>query len=172
MLKPLISTRLGRSDDAGDLTDIDVKSFEISWTSEHWYELVRGSYKNDSPRTITVATYYGNTVGFAVAKVHETEAIIEKLAVKEQFRRHGAATNLLHDVIMRAEDKRLKTVALIMPESFIYPVDGMLSPAVCWATAAGLKPTRPFIKDYFTAYGEKEDGIKFVVSLNHATPTN
>jgi len=172
MFKPMISTRLGRPDDSGDLTDIDVKSFELSWTAEEWYELVRGSYKNDSPRTIIVATYYGNTVGFAITKVHQTEAIIEKLAVKEQFRRHGAATNLLHDVMMRAEDKRLKAVSIVMPESFVYPIDGQLNPAIHWAKAVGLKPTKPFLKNYFTAYGTNEDGVKFITPLNYATPTN
>lgn len=168
--KPLISTRLSRPDDAGDLADIDVKSFELSWSPEEWYDLVRNMHnvtKDDIPRTVVVAAYYGTAIGFAVVKKMGKTGFIEKLAIKEQWRRKGAATVLLQDLYERAQDTRCESVALIMPESFVYPDEnGELSVAVKWAKAVGLKPTAPFLKKHFNAYGTTEDGVKFIAPLN------
>lgn len=170
----LLSTRLARPDDSNDLADIDAKAFEIAWPTEEWYDLVRNSFKEgSSKKTVIVCCYYGTPVGFAVVETNGNEALILKLAVKEQWRRHHAASGLLRDVIERAQDKRLTSVALIMPESFIYPDgDGNPTDAIKWAKSVGLKATRPFIKDHFTGYGTKEDGVKFIAPMTHATTTS
>lgn len=167
MYQPLIATRLAKIDDSNDLADIDTKAFEMSLTGEEWYELVRPPKKGDPHKTIVVATYYGNAIGFAVVIAKKGEAIIERLAVKDQFRRKSAGRTLLFDVIERAQDQRLKSVSLVMPESFVYPVEGQLNVAIHWAKAVGLKPTTPFLKDYFTAYGTTEDGVKFTTPINY-----
>lgn len=172
---PLLSTRLARPDDSNDCADIDAKAFEIAWGSEEWYDLVRNSYKEgtDEKRTVIVCCYYGTPVGFAVMQANGNECLIQKLAVKEQWRRQRAASVLLHDVVMRAQDKRLTSVALIMPESYIYP-DGEGQPtlAIKWATKVGLKAVTPIIKDHFTGYGTTEDGVKFIAPMDNAPPKN
>lgn len=172
MLKsPLLNTRLASPNDSTDCADIDAKSFEIAWTAEEWYDLVRDSYKESAERTVIVCCYYGTPIGLAVILDNGTECLIQKLAVKEQWRRHGAASVLLKDVIERAQDKRFKAVALVMPESFIYPDDkGDSTLAINWAKAVGLRATGPFLKDYFTGYGTTEDGVKFVAPMNNAPP--
>ncbi len=169
MFQTLFATRVARPTDAGDLTDIDTKAFEISWPADEWYELCQNSFKDDADRTVLVISYYGNVIGFAVVKTELNEATVEKIAVKEAMRRKGAGRMLFQDVVMRAEDKRYKSVALIMPESYVYPVEGLFTPALCWALACGLKPTKGFIKNHFTVYGEQEDGVKFVIPTNHET---
>ncbi len=169
MLKqPLLTTRLARPDDSTDCADIDAKSFEIAWTPEEWYDLVRNSYKDDTDRTVIVCCYYGTPVGFAVIQTNKSEMLIQKLAVKEQWRRQKAASVLLEEIVMRAQDKRFKTVALIMPESFIYPGDdGQPTLAIHWAKAVGLRAIGPFVKDHFTGYGTTEDGVKFIAPMNN-----
>lgn len=165
MHQPLISTRLARLDDSNDLADIDTKSFEIYWSDQEWYELLRPAKKDAPSKTIVVATYYGNLIGFAVGIASKGEAIIEKLAIKEQFRRKGAGRQLFLDMMERAQDQRLKSISIIVPETFVYPVDGQLNVAIPWMQSVGLKPQTPFIKDYYHAYGTNEDGVKFTTKI-------
>ncbi len=164
MHQPLIATRLATVNDSNDLADIDTKSFEIYWSDQEWYELLRSTTKGVK-KTIAVATYYGNVVGFAVGIASKGEAVIEKLAVKEQFRRKGAGRALYLDMMERAQDQRLKTISIVVPEPFVYPVEGVLNVAIPWLQSVGLKPQTPFIKDYFKAYGTNEDGVKFTTNI-------
>lgn len=172
MFHPLFSTRLSQVTDANDLTDIDVKAFEIAWSAEEWYELVRGQQKTEEPKTVVVLCYYGTAIGFAVVRKTGDEALIDKIAIKETWREQGASKHLLQDVIERAQDTRCTSIALIMPESFVYPVEGELSTAMKWAMKMGFKAVTPFKKKYFTGYGTTEDGVKFVAPINNETPTN
>jgi ribosomal protein S18 acetylase RimI-like enzyme len=163
--KPLIAVRRSRPSDTSDITDIDVKSFEIAWTNDYWYELLNKASQGGN-RSIFVATWYGNTVGFAVMRFDGKDALIEKLAVKQHYRRKGISTHLLSDATMFAQDRRCNTLSLIVPESSIYPDEtGQLPVAVLWAKAVGFKATIPLIKDYFKAYGEMEDGVRFTAPI-------
>jgi GNAT superfamily N-acetyltransferase len=162
MSNPLIVIRGGLSGDANDLLDIDIKCFDTAWQPEKW-SLIRYSKEYD----ITVATFYGAAVGFVVYHrcSDSNEVQIDKIAVKRAFRRKGVSRLLLEAVVDYAHQTNASALMLVVPESTIYP-DHPENTSL-WATAVGFKATRPILKDYFAAYGETDNGVKFKTPIQN-----
>jgi len=169
---PLFALRGGKSDDANDLLDIDIKCFESAWAPEEWARI------GHSPEyAISVATYYGTAVGFGIFRRAKDSVDVEivKIAVKAQHRRHGIANMLIGAASEYGRAVSVKSVKLankppvmfiIVPESTIYPGPANTSE---WLAKSGFKAVKPFLKKHFTAYGDAEDGVKFTAPFRSTT---
>lgn len=155
MSHPLYNVRGGRPEDANVLLDIDIKCFEVAWSPEEWSRI-----GHSQDYAIAVATYFGTPIGFVILRVVDGEVEIVKIAVKQARRRQGISHLLLASAVEFAQRNRIPTIFVVVPESTIYE-DSPYNTGR-WATAVGFAPTAPLIKRCFTAYGEVEDGVKFI----------
>jgi ribosomal protein S18 acetylase RimI-like enzyme len=161
---PTIHVRGCRLSDANELVDIDIKCFDDAWPVEVWNKV-----GHDAEYAISVATMFGNLIGFGVFRYDEDthDVSIIKLAVKPYYRRKGASLHLLAGAIDYAKQKHAKALTIIVPESAIYPVGDQPSMIGGWVQAVGFKATKPFLRRHFESYGHYEDGVKFTASLRH-----
>lgn len=154
-MNPNYMTRGFRANDTNDLIDIDLKCFVEGWSPEEWN---KRSY--DASYGITIATYYGNPVGFILFKQGLAQAIeIVKLAVKREHRLRGVSRDLLTSATAYAITKQATSIAIVIPENQVtLSGDNNLTP---WLKKLRFKAETPFLKDHFRLYGELEDGVRF-----------
>lgn len=162
MHKPLLAIRMGRQSDLNDLVDIDIKSFETAWTPERWEEIERGMEYG-----INVLAYYGTAVGFVVFNSEDGGMRIQKIAIKPQFRGHDGSVLMIASVMGEAQQKRLDHMFIVIPEYQIYPDTSNQSVGI-WLNKLGFNATKPLLRNYFNAYGQSEDGVKFVGKIRSA----
>lgn len=152
-----INVREARTEDSNDLMDIDIKCFDNPWTGDDW-----SGFNRNAGTLVYVAAVFGTPIGFIVFQTDQKLKQVEilKIAVKDSGRQQGASRQLL----MIAEDfaigRKAPTLTIVVPESSLYT-----GPLGKWLTATGFQGTKPFIKNRFVAYGESEDGVKFIKSL-------
>lgn len=152
----LFSVRPARSFESNDLLDIDIKSFEDSWSPVEWKRVL-----GESSYGIAALTYYGNIVGFIALRGTDDGVELLKIAIKPHFRGNKASYLLLQAMYELARCTRAKTLFTIIPERHVYPGPANLT---VWLGKVGFKATKPFLKCHFNANGESEDGVKFVTS--------
>lgn len=169
MSYPLIHVRGCRLSDANALIDIDIKCFEDAWPVDKW-----NSIGHDKAYAISVATMFGEAIGFGVFRYDEetNDVVIEKLAVKPYYRRKGASLHLLNGGIDYAKTKAAKGLSVIVPESSIYPVGNEPSILGGWLTACQFKASKPFLRRHFESFGEYEDGVLFTTRLRYGNNVN
>jgi len=151
--------RGANSEDANTIIDIDIKCFESAWSPEEW-----SAIGQKPGHAISVATNYGTPVGFAVFRADQERNGIQvvKLAVKEQYRGNLLSVKLLLAGSDYAKARSLNHLFIIVPESTIYPGSKNVSD---WLKAVGFE-AKDFVRNHFTAYGEQEDGVRFVHPIN------
>jgi GNAT superfamily N-acetyltransferase len=141
------------------LLDIDVKCADQPWTRDRWAQEVHN-------HTGSVVTYYGTPVGFALFKRYTLKGDggdncaveLVKLCVKTQYRRQHLGLLLMSGCHKFATDMGCEIIFTIVPEHHLYPPDA----SVQFLDACGLKPVKPFLRDYFDIDGQEQDGVKFV----------
>lgn len=153
-----LNIRGARLDDANSIIDIDIKCFETAWSPEEW-----SAIGQKPGHAISVATNYGNVVGFAVFRHDSANTAIEvvKIAVKEKYRRQLISVQLLLAGAEYAHARFSQYLYIVVPESTIYPGEKNVSN---WLKAVGFE-AKNFIKKHFNAYGDTEDGVRFVHPL-------
>ncbi len=158
--KALLYNVRGASDtDANDILDIDIKCFESAWTPERWAQV-----GHSHEHAISVVTYFGAVVGFAIMERPDDAKGVNllKLAVKPAHRYKDCSLLLLAAAVDYAQRKSANHLFIVVPESTIYP--GPLNVSD-WLKTVGFTATKPFLKNHFTAYGEAENGVKFIAPL-------
>lgn len=157
-MNTLYTVRGGRPEDANQLLDIDIKCFEQAWSADDWSRV-----GFDKAYAISVATYFGTPIGFAIIRETDEGTELLKLAVKRGHRGNGISRELVDAVVSFARQQTIaREMYIIVPESMVYEP----SPNVVdWLVKFGFKATKPILKRHFTIYGEPEDGVKFSVNL-------
>ncbi|MDE7270492.1 MAG: ribosomal protein S18-alanine N-acetyltransferase [Acetatifactor sp.] len=95
-MKPLI--RPLRAEDAPTLAQIEQKIFSMPWSEHAFLELLECSY-----HLYLAAEWEGMLVGCAGLTVLDNEGDIEKVMVREDFRRRGIAGSMLRELIAAGE---------------------------------------------------------------------
>lgn len=140
-------------DDVQHLIDIDLKCHDEPWTPDAWRRLAADMH-------IRVAVCSGRPVGFvAFTPTVGRKVSIEKLAVKSMHRRQGVGSSLLIDVLHYAENRRSKSVEIIVPETHLAP--GRPYDVSEFLARNNFKAVVPFIRKHFVIDNEAVDGVKF-----------
>lgn len=95
-MKPLI--RPLRAEDAPALAQIEREIFSMPWSEHAFLELLERSY-----HLYLTAEWEGTLVGCAGLTVLDNEGDIEKVMVREDFRRRGIAGSMLRELIAAGE---------------------------------------------------------------------
>jgi len=148
--------------DKGLLYDIDLKCFDDVWAPEYWLY-----WLNDDTKVVFLVKdgLDGPPVGMAVCVLNQDGLIIEKLCVKEQYRRQGVSQMLLEAVkSMLIQSKSDVRIYLAIPESWVYAgYSGNPNGLTDWISKVGLKAGGVILPGYFCINGESLDGIRFVI---------
>jgi len=153
----MIAFRAAEQKDAHYLIDIDIKCFDYAWTPEEWRQV--GKYC-----VACVATWNGTPVGMAIfCNDHAGSIEIVKIAVKKAYRRLGIARRLLYNCILYARELYATRLVMVVPESTLQP--GNPEDVSEWLTQLRFRAQVPLLKDYFTFYGEPEDGVVFTLPI-------
>lgn len=155
-----INVRQVVASDINYLTDIEIKCYEDAKGLDWWRETIKNPEKH-----AIIAVGHKVPIGFVVwseaPKASDHTADVERLAVKPAFRKRGAGTMLLRDVITQARILDLTQLRLVVPESLCFP--GHPDDVSEWLRVRQFSAVR-IIKDHFEAYGYKEDAFVFVGS--------
>lgn len=154
------SVRAARQNDATEILDIDIKSFENAWPADEW---ARIGY--EAEYAVSVLAYFGTAVGFMVCRRTPEGVQLEKIAIKTQYRGKKGSWLLIGAMEEYARKERLEVIYTVIPEHHVYPGADNLSG---WLNKVGFKAISPFLKDHFMEFGEYEAGVKFV--RNYRSP--
>lgn len=154
---PLFHLRGAGLADANELVDIDMKCFQDAWTPEDWGDLL-----HSGTHGLSVVTYFGVCVGAVVFTRVDNAIQILKLAVKVTHRKAQVSRMLLRSVVTFAHGKGVSRLFFIVPESMIYPGPTYMAQ---WALRVGFKVEMPFLRNHFSAYGDAENGVRFVSQI-------
>ena len=88
---------------------------------------------------------------------------IVKVAVKRPYRNMGIARRLIFNCILYARELYATRLVMIVPESKLRP--GEPDDLSEWLKALRFRAQVPLLKDYFTFYGEPEDGVVFTLPV-------
>lgn len=146
-----LNVREATARDIDALFTTDLQSFDtdIVWEYGTWLARLHHS-------TVSVVTSKQVVLGFCSTRGSEDEALIEKVAIRPPFRRHGAGLKVLIPSVQWAlymgHDARL-----VIPDTH-------LPWATSWATKVGFKidPERPILPKYFQG---DIDGINMYYNL-------
>ena len=142
-----------------EIYDLDIKSFDHPWTPEEWQTIANAH----DEYAISVVTYWGSIIGGIVLRDNGGTVDIKKVAVRKPHRRRGVSRLLIDAGVTYANDKSAREIRLILPESHVVHMGS--DNLGHWAIKVGFEPTKPFLKNRFTFYGEPEDGVRFVRNL-------
>jgi len=155
-----INVRQVMPSDINYLTDIEIKCYEGAKGLDWWRETIK-----DPNKHAVIAAVHKVPVGFVVwheaTRTSDRTAEVERLAVKPAFRRRGAGTKLLRDVVTGASIIGLTQLRIVVPESICFP--GHPDDVSEWLGARQFSAVR-IIPDHFEAYGSKEDAFVFIGS--------
>ncbi len=153
----MIEFRAAEQRDAHYLIDIDIKCFDFAWTPEEWRQISKYC-------VACVATWNGTPIGMAIFhNDHAGNIEIVKVAIKKPYRHMGIARRLIFNCILYARELYATQLVMVVPESRLRPDDPEdLSE---WLTRLCFRAQVPLLKNYFTFYGEPEDGVVFTLSV-------
>ena len=153
----MIHFRAAEERDAHYLIDIDIKCFDYAWMPEDWRQVSKTC-------VACVATWCGTPVGMAIfAKTPEGDVEIVKVAVKSCYRNRGIARRLLYNCALYARETHAPRLLMLVPESRLRP--GERDDISAWLTKLGFRAGIPLLRDYFTFYGQPEDGVLFSLPI-------
>ena len=153
----MIQFRAAEERDAHYLIDIDIKCFDYAWMPEDWRQASKTCVG-------TVATWYGTPIGMAIfAKTEAGDIEIVKIAVKKPYRNRGVASQLLLNCAIYAREIHIPRMVMLVPEGRLRP--GEPDDISTWLTKLGFRAQAPLLRDYFTFYGQAEDGVLFSLPI-------
>ncbi len=153
----MIEFRASRREDAHYLLDIDLKCYEFSWLPEDWRTISKDSFA-------TVATYNKTPIGMSVFyRTMYNDIEVLKLAVKPAYRNLGIGSRLLFNTILYGQEIRADRTILVVPESRLRP--GREDDLSQWLLRRGFRAQIPLLRNYYTFYGQPEDGVLFTLTI-------
>jgi GNAT superfamily N-acetyltransferase len=149
----MIQIRASNEQDAHYLLDIDIKCFDYAWLPKDWRRIAQDCMA-------CVATWRGTPIGMVVFRNNrQGDVEIEKVAVKAPFRHQGIGRRLIHNCAMFAREIGAIELLMLVPEGRLRP--GEPDDISGWLTKLGFRAEVPLLRDYFTFYGQPEDGVLF-----------
>ena len=153
----MIGFRAAEQKDAHYLIDIDIKCFDYAWTPEDWRQVAKDCMA-------CVATWNGTPVGMAIFyNDHAGSIEIVKIAVKKPYRNVGIARRLLYNCALYARELCATRLLMVVPEGKLRPGDP--EDISQWLGKLGFRAQVPLLRDFFTFYGESEDGVVFTLPI-------
>lgn len=144
--------------DAHYLIDIDIKCFDYAWLPEDWRRISKDCLA-------CVATYRETPIGMVIFSDNHFGGIeIEKIAVKPSFCNQGVASQLLFNCALYAREIGDTELIMVIPESRLRP--GEPDDLSVWLRRKGFRAEVPLLKNYFTFFGQPEDGVLFSVNIS------
>lgn len=144
------------AEDVTHVMDIDVKSFDLPWSSEEWHR---------PQLSIGVATLQKTPIGVAVFQIvrFKEDCYVEfhKLAVRPNFRGRKVSLQLFEDVMHCARYSGATHIETIVPENLCLP--GNPQDISGWLTRVGFRATG-VKRGHFQLYGQPEDGYEFRIN--------
>lgn len=156
----MIDIRASSERDAHYLLDIDIKCFDYAWLPEDWRQVAKNCLA-------CVATWQGTPIGMVIFGNNHCGGVdIVKIAVKPPHRNQGVARRLLYNCALYAREIGATELLMLVPEGRLRPNEP--DDISNWLTKLGFRAEVPLLKDYFTFYGQAEDGVLFSLPISPA----
>ena len=158
----MIDFRASTEKDAHYLLDIDLKCFDYAWLPEDWRAISKACYG-------CVATWNETPIGMAIfGQTPYGNVEILKLAVKSSYRNRGIGSRLVFNCLLYAREIHALRLLMVVPEGQLRP--GEPGDISSWLKHRGFRAQVPLLRNYFTFYGQPEDGVVFSLPVSQERP--
>jgi predicted GNAT family acetyltransferase len=154
--------RMTRPGDLNDIQNLDVKCYHYPLLMDDWKVLINGKDEDDDgPKSekakVEVVEVHRKKVGYSVLRrFDDTVMMIERLGVRETFRRHGLGRMLVDEANLAARHMKVDVMRIVIPEIQCKPGDP--DDVSAFLNATSFHPTGKIVPAFAFMYGDDVDG--------------